>query len=332
MTKKYELTGVGNAIVDVIASGTDEFLTTHDIPKGGMILIDEARTRTLYKAMGPGHEVSGGSAANTMAGFASFGGKGAFIGKVADDQLGGIFAHDMNAGGIHYATSPLKGGAETARCLIIVTPDAQRSMCTFLGASVEFNENDVDEKTIADSQIIYLEGYLFDKDGAKDAYMKTSRIAHASDTRVALTLSDAFCVERHRSGFQNLIKNDIDILFANESELMALHKSKTFDDAVAAVRGTCDIIAVTRSEKGSVIITGDTITQIPAHPIQKLVDTTGAGDQYAAGFLFGLVRNMPIEKCGALGSLAASEVISHIGPRPETSLAGLAKNVLKQAA
>jgi sugar/nucleoside kinase (ribokinase family) len=225
----------------------------------------------------------------------------------------------------------LKGGAETARCLIIVTPDAQRSMNTYLGACTEFSETDVDESVIAQSAIIYLEGYLFDKDAAKRAYLKATKAAHKNDTKVALSLSDSFCVNRHRADFQSFIKNDVDILFANEDELMALHESTRFDLAVNALRGQCDIVAVTRSEKGSVIITSDQTIEIPAHPVSKIVDTTGAGDQYAAGFLFGLARGMDLAKCGALGSLAASEVISHVGPRPLVSLADLAKSILKAA-
>jgi len=324
MTRKYELCGLGNAIVDVIASGTDELLAALDIQKGGMTLIDQMRAQKIYNAMGPGKETSGGSAANTMAGFASFGGKGAYMGKVADDQLGRIFAHDLKAVGIDFFYTPLKGGPETASCLIIVTPDAQRSMNTFLGACVEFSESDVDEAVIRDSQIIYLEGYLFDKDTAKAAYLKATKIAKSAGTKVALTLSDSFCVERHRADFQNLIKNDVDILFANETEIMALYQSKTFDDAVASVRGQCDIIAITRSEKGSVVVTPETMDTVPAAPVTKVVDTTGAGDQYAAGFLFGVSRGMALVDCAALGSLAASEVISHVGPRPEASLADLA--------
>jgi sugar/nucleoside kinase (ribokinase family) len=328
MTKKYHLTGIGNAIVDVIAPGTDAFLEAHGITKGGMTLIDEERTRTLYNAMGKATEVSGGSAANTMAGFASFGGKGAYLGKVADDQLGGIFAHDMNAGGIHFSTPPLKGGPETARCLILVTPDAQRSMSTYLGACVEFGEDDVDDALIADSEMIYLEGYLFDKDAAKDAYLKATHIAQKNETKVALTLSDSFCVERHRVPFQRLVKDKVDILFANEAEILALYQHQRVEEAVGAIRGHCDIVVVTRGEKGSLILTPDKMITVPAHPVAHLVDTTGAGDQYAAGFLYGLSRNLSMEDCGRLGSLAAAEVISHIGPRPETSLADLAQQEL----
>lgn len=328
MTKKYELCGLGNAIVDVIAAGSDDLLQNLDIQKGGMTLIDQQRAQKIYNAMGPGKETSGGSAANTMAGFASLGGKGAYMGKVADDQLGRIFAHDLKSVGIDFYCTPLKGGPETASCLIIVTPDAQRSMNTFLGACVEFSESDVDEQVIRDSKVIYLEGYLFDKDTAKAAYLKATKIAREAGTKVALTLSDAFCVERHRADFQKLVKNDVDILFANETEIMALYQSKSFDEAVAAVRGQCEVVAITRSEKGSVVLTADTLDAVPAVPVKQVIDTTGAGDQHAAGFLFGYVRGLALPRCAELGSLAASEVISHVGPRPEVSLAELMKEKL----
>ncbi len=332
MSKKYELTGLGNAIVDVIAPGTDEFLSEQGIVKGAMNLIDENRAKTLYSAIGPAHEVSGGSAGNTMAGFASLGGKGAYLGKVADDQLGAIFAHDMKASGIDFHYTPLKNGPETARCMIVVTPDAQRSMNTYLGACVEFSEADVDEKVIADSKVIYLEGYLFDKPTAKQAYLKATKAAHEAGTDVALTLSDSFCVERHRTDFQKLVENDTDILFANEAEIIALYQAPNLDVALEQVRPHCRIIAVTRSEKGCVIINGGETLEVPAHPVAKVVDTTGAGDQFAAGFLFGLVRGYDLYQCGELGCLAASEVISHVGPRPETALAQLAKSIIKNAA
>lgn len=328
MTRKYQLTGIGNAIVDVIAPASDDFLNTHGIAKGSMTLIDTERTRSLYAALGPATEVSGGSAANTMAGFASLGGRGAYMGKVADDQLGQIFAHDMNAAGIHFSTPPLKGGAETARCLIAVTPDAQRSMSTYLGACVEFSEADVDEAIIRDSEMIYLEGYLFDKDTAKDAYMKATHLAHKNNVRVALTLSDSFCVERHRTAFQSLIRHNVDILFANEAEILALYQSARFEDAIGEASRHCNTLVVTRGAQGSVLVTDNGIIPVPAHPVEKLVDTTGAGDQYAAGFLFGLAQGLPYYQCGALGSLAAAEVIGHVGPRPETSLAALAEKEL----
>jgi sugar/nucleoside kinase (ribokinase family) len=328
MPKLYEITGIGNAIVDVIAHGTDAFLQEHNITKGGMSLIDEAYCKTLYANLTNPTQTSGGSAANTIAGFASFGGKSAFIGKVADDALGAVFAQDIRGLSVHFNTPALQGGASTARCMIIVTPDAQRSMSTFLGASIEFAENDVDETLIANSDIIYLEGYLFDKDVAKQAYKKASHAAKKAGTKVALTLSDSFCVARHRDDFKNLIASEVDIVFANEAEILSLYETDNFDDAVNAIRGKCDIAAITRSEKGSVIVTADETLEIQAQPVAKVVDTTGAGDQYAAGFLFGYVRGMDLKTCGALGSLAAAEVISHLGPRPEISLATLAQQQL----
>lgn len=327
-TDRYELTGLGNAIVDVIGTESDDFLNVQGITKGAMTLIDETRAQKLYTAIGPAKAVSGGSAANTLAGFASLGGYGAYLGKVANDQLGEIFAHDIKAIGVHFMTTPLRDGPKTARCIIVVTPDAQRSMSTYLGASVEFGEADVNEQIIRNSSMIYLEGYLFDKDPAKRAFLKAAHLAHGAGARVALTLSDSFCVERHRSDFTRLVEQETDVLFANENEIKALYQTKSFDDAVRAVRGHCDIAIITRSEKGSVVLQGDQTFEIKAAPVNKVVDTTGAGDQYAAGFLFGLARNLDIPTCGALGSLAAGEVISHVGPRPETSLAQLAKEKL----
>jgi sugar/nucleoside kinase (ribokinase family) len=322
---RFSVTSVGNAIVDVIAQASDEFLAEENIIKGAMNLIDEDRAKHLYDRMGPATEVSGGSAGNTMAGFASFGGEGAFIGKVANDQLGQIFIHDMKASGIQTECAILENGPETARSFIFVTPDAQRSMNTFLGASVEFSEEDIKEDIISASEIIYLEGYLYDKPQAKAAYKKAAKIAHENGRKMSLSLSDSFCVQRHHEEFLDLVKNGTDILFANEDEIKELFKTDNFDDAVSAVRGQCDIIAVTRGDKGSVIITEDRMITVDAEPVSNIEDTTGAGDQYAAGFLYGLSENMPLEHCGYLGSLAASEVISHIGPRPLVKLAELAK-------
>lgn len=320
---QFDVTGIGNAIVDVIAPCEDAFLKEMNIERGAMTLIDQARARELYAAMGPATEVSGGSAANTMAGFASFGGKGTYLGLVANDQLGDVFAHDAQAIGLTYRTPRYTLGLETARCYIFVTPDGERSMNTFLGASSEFSEDQIDEDFIANSAITYMEGYLFDKDPAKAGFKKAAQIAHRADRQVALTLSDSFCVHRHRDDFIDLIQKDIDILFANEDELMALYETDTFEEAVEMVRGQCAIAAVTRSEKGSVIIRGGETVTINAEPVSKVVDTTGAGDQYAAGFLFGLTQQRNLADCGRLGSKAAAEVISHIGPRPQMSYAAL---------
>jgi sugar/nucleoside kinase (ribokinase family) len=324
MTKaRFALTAVGNAIVDIIATTTDAFLEKENIIKGAMNLIDEQRAKHLYAEMGPAHEVSGGSAANTLAGFASFGGYGAFIGKVANDQLGDIFMHDMKAHKVELHCSVLEDGPATGRSYILVTPDAQRSMNTFLGASVEFDENDIDETIIADSEIVYLEGYLFDRPQAKRAYMKASKIAQEAGRKSALCLSDSFCVKRHKAEFLDLIQGHMDIVFANEDEVKELFDTDDLNIALDALRPHTTIAAITCGEKGSIVLNGAQQHEIKAAPVSQVVDTTGAGDQYAAGFLYGLSLGLPLEQCGWYGSLAASEVISHIGPRPETPLKDL---------
>ncbi len=321
--ENFEVVGIGNAIVDVISREQDAFLDAHGLPKGGMQLIDAERAVLLYEAMGPGTEMSGGSAANTMAGFASLGGKGGYIGKIADDQLGSVFAHDLRATGVAYDTAPLTGGLPTARCLIAVTPDAQRTMSTFLGATGSLTEADVNEDWVAGAAVTYLEGYLFDPPEAKAAFVHAAEIAHKHRRSVALTLSDTFCVERHRDAFQHLVKNHIDILFANEAEICALYETPDFDAAVAAVGDYCETVCLTRSEKGSVILhDGESIT-VAAEPVDEVVDTTGAGDLYAAGYLFGHVRGHEPASAARIGSIAAAEVISHIGARPATKLADL---------
>ncbi len=323
---------VGNALVDVLSKAKDSFIEEqcrkYGMQKGAMTLIDEVRAVELYSLMGPGIETSGGSAGNTMAGFASFGGKGGFIGKVAQDELGKIFQHDMRAQGLIYETQPLIVGSHTGRCLILVSEDGQRTMNTFLGASVELSDNDVDEDLIADAQMTYLEGYLFDRPRAKQAFFKSAEIAHAAKRKVALTLSDPFCVDRHREDFRNLVENHIDLLFANEEEIKSLYKQNSFDSAMNAVRGHVGIAVLTRGPQGAVICAGDEIVEIPAHPVREVIDTTGAGDQFAAGFLFGLTSNMDLSRCGRLGAAAAAEVISHIGPRPQTPY----QSLLDQAA
>lgn len=329
-TPRFDLTTIGNALVDVLAPATDEFIAgqaAFGMHKGGMTLIDEPRAVELYALMNPGTEMSGGSAGNTIAGFASFGGKGAYIGKVAKDQLGEVFKHDMIAQGVHFDTTPLAVGPATGRCLILVTPDGNRTMNTYLGAAVEFSESDVDEEIVADSAVTYLEGYLFDRDLAKAAYRFASKVAHDAGRMVSLTLSDSFCVDRHRADFVDLVKGHTDILFANEDEIKSLFETEDFDAAVAAVRGQCKIAAITRSEKGSVIVTADEIIEVKAEPVSKVVDTTGAGDQYAAGFLYGFTQGMDLAACGRLGSLAAAEVIGHMGPRPGVSYADFLKKI-----
>ena len=319
-----DVVGIGNAIVDVIAQADDAFLSREGLAKGSMQLIDAARAETLYAAMGPALEMSGGSAGNTMAGIASLGGQGAYIGKVRNDELGRVFAHDMRAGGIRFDTPALEQGPPTARCLIMVTADAQRTMGTFLGACVELGPEDIPAALIASAQVTYLEGYLFDPPRAKAAFQKAAELAHGAGRKVSLTLSDAFCVERYRAEFRALIAGHVDILFANEAEIGALYETKDFDAALRAVRGHCEIAALTRSEKGSVVVTAKAALPIPAAPVAKLVDTTGAGDLYASGFLFGLTHGRDLATCGRLGSLAAAEVIGHYGARPEATLAMLA--------
>lgn len=328
MTKTFEVTALGNALVDIIAMQGDQFLTEHNIIKGAMNLIDEPRARLLLESITNPTYVAGGSAANTIAGFASFGGRCAYIGKVSDDELGDTFATQTRDMGVHYDVPRLTGSVPTGRSTIIVTPDAQRSMNTYLGANLEFNENDVDAAIIAQSGIIYMEGYLFDKDPAKKAYLKAARTAHETGGKVALTLSDSFCVDRHRNDFRLLVESGTDILFANEHEIMELYQTQTLDEALNIIRGKCDICAITRSEKGSIILAGDHAFDVAPFPVTSLQDTTGAGDQYAAGFLFGLARGLELPVCGQLASLAASEVISHIGPRPHTSLSALAQTHL----
>lgn len=326
MTKpKFDVVGIGNAIVDVIAKADDAWLSAQDVPKGTMTLIDAERAVTLYAAMGPGIETSGGSAANTIAGIASLGGQSAFIGRVKNDELGQVFAHDIRALGVHFKTAMAQDGLPTARCLILVTPDAQRSMNTFLGACQALGPGDVDPELIRDSAIVYLEGYLWDPPEAKRAFRKAMDIAKGAGRKVSLSLSDPFCVDRYRAEFRALIdEGRIDILFANEHELMSLYESPTFDDALQAVRGRLPVAALTRSEKGSIVMSDHELHLIDADKVAHVVDTTGAGDLYAAGFLFGLTHGRDMKTCGKLANLCAAEAISHIGPRPEASLAQLA--------
>jgi sugar/nucleoside kinase (ribokinase family) len=314
-----DVTGIGNAIVDVLAHADDAFLATHGLTKGTMALVDEARARALYQHMGQCVEISGGSAANTVAGVASLGGRAAYVGKVSDDQLGEVFSHDIRAVGVAFDTVPARGGISTARCLILVTPDAQRTMNTFLGACRELGPADIDEALIARSKVTYMEGYLWDPPAAKEAFLKACRAARAAGRRTSLSLSDPFCVERHRGEFLELIDAHIDIVFANEREICALYEVSRLEDALAAVRGRCEIAVVTRSEHGSLVLAGSETYEVAAEPT-TVVDTTGAGDLFAAGFLFGYTRGRPLPECARLGSICAAEVISHFGARPEASL------------
>ncbi len=318
----YDILGIGNAIVDVVARADEAFLSRHDMHKGAMQLIDTATADALYAAMPPGLESSGGSVANSCAVAAGLGARVAYIGKVADDQLGGVFRHDIDAVGVHFPTAPLSGAAPTARCLILVTPDGQRTMNTFLGACVTLTAEDVDPALVAASEITYLEGYLYDPPEAQAAFKKAAAAAHAAGRQVALSLSDAFCVNRHRAAFLDLVANHVDILFANEAEITALYERNTFEEAAEDARQNVALAALTRSEAGSVILRGAETVSVAAEPA-KVVDTTGAGDAYAAGFLTGLTFGKSLEICGRMGSIAAAEVISHYGARPETDLRAL---------
>jgi sugar/nucleoside kinase (ribokinase family) len=318
-----DVVGIGNAIVDVIAHADEAFLAREALVKGTMTLIDAERAEALYRMMGPAVEISGGSVGNTMAGLASLGGRGAYIGKVGDDLLGEIYRHDITAVGVRFDTPAATSGPGTARCLILVTPEGQRTMNTYLGASADLGPADIDPEVIAAAQITYLEGYLFDPALAQEAFRKAAAIAHAGGRKVALSLSDPFCVERHRDAFRDLIDGHVDILFANEAEICSLYHTADFAAAAAAVRGHVAIAALTRSAAGSVILADGAEHRIAAAPVARVVDTTGAGDLYASGFLFGLTRDRPLPTCGEIGSLCAAEIISHVGARPETALSRL---------
>lgn len=317
-----DILGIGNAIVDVLAPVPDSFLEGRGLPKGGMSLIDAAAAEALYAAMPAGVESSGGSAANTCAVAAALGAKVGFLGKVAQDQLGQVFAHDIRAAGVHFPTAPLAGGAPTARCLILVSPDAQRTMNTFLGACVAFGEDDVDPAEVARAKVVYLEGYLFDPPDAQAAFRKAARAAREAGREVAITLSDPFCVGRHRDAFRDFVRNDADILFANEAEVMALYEADSFEAAASRAAQDVAVAVLTRSEQGSVIASRDGRHHVAAAPA-RVVDTTGAGDAYAAGFLAAYTRGLPLPECGRWGSLAAAEVISHFGARPQSDLRAL---------
>jgi sugar/nucleoside kinase (ribokinase family) len=325
MSEAFDVAGIGNAIVDVLAPVTDEFLLRHNVAKGVMTLIDEFRAQQLYDAFGDGvAEIAGGSAANTMAGLASLGGNGVFIGKVKNDRLGESFAESLNGLGVRFTTAMAVDGPSTACCLIAVTREGQRSMSTYLGASREISPADVDEATVASSAVLYIEGYLWDQPEAKAAIEKAITAAKAAHRRVALTLSDPFCVGRYREEFRALMDTRVDILFANEEEAKALFEVEAFDDALQALQSWHGIAALTRSEKGCVIAAKRDVHVLDAHPVARVVDTTGAGDQFAAGFLYGLTHEKHLADCGRLGALAAAEVISHYGARPELSLKEMA--------
>lgn len=318
-----DVVGIGNALVDVLAHHDDAFLDRNGLAKGSMALLEIDEGEKLYAQMGPTAQMSGGSAANTMAGVASFGGRAAFMGRVHDDELGKEFAHDLQATGVTFTTPAAPDGPSTGRCLIVITPDAQRTMSTSLGASALFSEVDVDADLVRGSKVTYLEGYLFDRPECKAAYWAASKIAAEAGREVALTLSDLFCVERHRDDWLPLVRDQVDILFANEAEALALWECDSIEAAVEAARAQVGITCITRSEKGSIVVTGDATHEVPAEPLDKLVDTTGAGDLYAAGFLYGYTQGRPLPECGRLGSIAAAAVLGHDGARPQTPLADL---------
>ena len=318
---RYDVLGIGNAIVDVLARADEEFLIRQDMRKGAMTLIDEERAARVYEAMGPAVEISGGSAANTIVGCASFGARAAFVGKVKDDELGRVFAHDIRAAGVAFDTPPASEGPSTGRCYVLVTPDGERTLNTYLGAAQDLHPRDIDEEAIADSAITYLEGYLWDPKHAKEAFLKAATVAHEARRLVALTLSDAFCVDRWRDEFLDLVRSStVDLLFANEAELHSLYQTADFDSAVAALRQEARLAVVTRSEKGCVVVTRQRVLAVPACRVERVVDTTGAGDLFAAGFLFGLAQGTDHERAARLGAIAAAEVIQHLGARPQVSL------------
>jgi sugar/nucleoside kinase (ribokinase family) len=325
---RIDVLAIGNALVDVLSAASDEFLVERGLVKGAMHLVDEARAHEVYGAMGPGVEISGGSAANTVVGVASFGARAHYVGKVRDDQLGEVFAHDLRSTGVGYATTAATSGPGTGRCLILITPDAQRTMNTYLGASIQLGPADIDGDLIARAGIVYLEGYLFDPPAAQEAFRAAARLTHAAGGRVSLTLSDPFCVDRHREAFLDLVDHHVDVLFANEAEVCSLYQVADFDAALQEVRRRGQLAALTRGPRGSVITAADEMHVIDAHPVDAVVDTTGAGDLYAAGFLVGLSRGLDLGTCGRLGALAAAEVISHVGARPAVPLSELAAALL----
>jgi len=317
---RYDVIGIGNAIVDIVARTDDAFLESEGLAKSAMSLINAEQAAQLYSRIGSAVECSGGSAANTIAGLASLGGRGAFVGKVRDDQLGEVFRHDINAIGVSFKTAAATSGPQTATSMVLVTPDAQRTMQTYLGACVDLGPNDIDEDEIAGAQITYLEGYLWDPPEAKKAFLKAAEISHAAGRDVSLSLSDPFCVDRHRDDFLDLAEHHVDILFANEDEIISLYQVDNFDQALQAVRRHCRVAALTRSEKGSVVVSGEEIHIVDAAPVGEVVDTTGAGDAYAAGFLFGITRGDNLATAARIGGIAAAEAISHLGARPEVEL------------
>jgi sugar/nucleoside kinase (ribokinase family) len=327
-TGELDVVGVGNAIVDVVTRTGDEFLTHHGLIKGAMRLIDETEAQALYQAMAPAQETSGGSAANTIAGIASLGGKPAYIGRVRRDQLGEIFCHDLRAMGVQLAVPAASSGPPTARCLILVTPDGERTLNTYLGACVDLGPADIDEALVRRAKITYLEGYLWDRPSAKEAFLRAAQVAAAAGRQVALSLSDSFCVDRHRESFLELVNHHVDILFANESEIKSLYQTDSFETAAQRARSQTALAVLTRGARGSVLISGSEQVEVAAEPLSNVVDTTGAGDLYAAGVLFGMTHGHSLGESGRRGAIAAAEVIGHYGARPEIELAELTRRTL----
>ena len=320
---KHDVVAVGNALVDILAHVPDAFLAEYGMEKGSMSLIDTDRALELQEALSGTVQTSGGSAANTMSGLASLGGSALFIGKVSDDALGDEFAREIESVGVQFVRGASVHGVPTGRCVIAVTPDAQRTLNTFLGVSSMLTPEDIDRAAVESGKVVYLEGYLFDQPAAKAAFREAANIAHGAHRRVSLTLSDAFCVQRHREDFHALIDDEVDILFGNESELESLYETADFNEAVAQLRNHCEFAVITRSEKGSVVVTGGEVIEVPAMKVSRVVDTTGAGDLFAAGFLYGFTREMDLARCAEIGAIAAAEVISHMGPRPLVPLRDL---------
>jgi sugar/nucleoside kinase (ribokinase family) len=328
MSGSLHVVAIGNALVDILARADDAFNEAHGLERGATIMVDLDRVESVYAALPPATEISGGSAANTIAGLASFGASTGFVARVRDDQLGKVFTHDLRSLGVHFDVAPATTGPATGRCLVVVTPDAQRTQCTYLGASSDLGPDDVDGELVSRAQVTYLEGYLWDQPPAKEAIRKAAATARGASRLVAFTLSDPFCVDRHREEFRHIVENDADIVFGNDDEIRSLYEVDDFDAALAQVRRHCEIAALTRGPAGSVVVGPDELVEVTAEPVDAVVDTTGAGDQYAAGFLYGLTEGHDLQTCGRLASIAAAEVISHLGARPEVSLAGLAQRVL----
>lgn len=324
---KYDVLGIGNAIVDILVQTEDDFLSENGLTKGAMALVSAAEQHALYDKTGQAIESSGGSAANTLAGVAALGGRAAFAGKVKDDQLGTVFAHDIRAAGVAFETPMAKDGAPTATCLVLISPDGERTMQTYLGACVDFAPDDLDPAQVQAAQVTYLEGYLWDPDAAREAFFQASKLAHDAGRKVALSLSDPFCVDRHRDGFLPFIEEHVDILFANEDEILSLYQLDDFDMAAAKIRGVVDIAALTRSADGSVVITKDDTIAVPASPVEHVTDTTGAGDAYAAGFLAAYTQGRDLKTSATLGGLLAAVIIQQIGARPTAGVQHLLQDI-----